>query len=406
MSASSNEQILKHGERVRPHALSAPNEAGPETGERSAQTFAADRPPSEIASMAYWARLAAAGAAVIAGVGASIGLHESSTSSSWFIPILVGTGIAIFLACGWHIVLKGMEKGRERRGLGGAFVGALMLTSVAVATSTTALTSAIGGPAAQSAHQQQILSKHELALRAAWAYALLWYGLEDKATTAAASYRGLVSEETKTGCEARCEAYKRVSANYEIIGREVRREIEGLKRQRDIAQDIIEDARENIAAGDERAFAGSLARIGGVTAALSAVDLGSLLNRVGFVGGDAVNRGLDALNRIDQDMRDFVEDVRSRKTDVEIPTYTSITDNEAVMQYADRVAGAWAVALGVDLAPLVLCLLIFALAQEPLLRDAPVRQSPKDRATKIRDNEAALNSTPTLARPALRMINA
>lgn len=355
--------------------------------------------------MAYWARLTAAGAAVIAGVGASIGLHESSTSSGWFIPILVGTGIAIFLACGWHIVLKGMEKGRTRDGVGGALVGAVMLTSVAVATSTTALTSAIGGPAAQSAHQQMILSKHELALRRAWAYALLWYGLEDKATTAAASYRGLMSEETKTGCGSRCEAYKRVAANYEITGREVRREIEGLKRQRDVAQDVIEEAREDIATDDERAFAGSLARIGGATAALSAVDLGSLLNRVGFVEGDAVNRGLDALNRIDQDMRDFVEDVRIRKIDVEIPTYMSITDNEAVLLYADRVAGAWAVALGVDLGPLVLCLLIFALAKEPLLRDPARRQSQQERANKIRGEEEALNNEPTITGPVLRITN-
>ena len=74
------------------------------------------------------------------------------------------------------------------------------------------------------------------------------------------------------------------------------------------------------------------------------------------------------------------------------PLFRPISKGEAVIRYFDRVIAAVFLALGIDIAPFLLAMLILAFAYEPLMRDIDPGDDDahKDQATRIAADESSV----------------
>ena len=334
--------------------------------------------------------------AIVAGIGSSIGLNEIQPSGGWFIPVLIGLGIAAVLATGWHLVITGAEKARTPRGVIGVVGGGILLAMLAIGSSGWSLVTAISGDLASQAHMEGTLQEYEATFQAAQSRVDRQAVIPDMVAQAAATYGALARDEESgrigpAGCGKRCIAYQDVESNYNALAAGLSGMIDGAHQTRQDGLAALASARQAVMTANQDGFRDAILTAGTVIESLKAFDLTARIERIGFVDV-SVAEGLSQLSRIDQTLRDKAAQVASDKSDLVVPVFRPISKGEAVIRYFDRVAAAAILALGIDLAPLLLALLILAFAYEPLMRNTEEKdeEARKQQASRVAVDESSV----------------
>ena len=341
------------------------------------------------------AHIAATVAAIVVAFGASIGFHDMTGSLP--LAILGGVGIASILGLGWYALITAGSRAR-RGGAKLAIVSlGVLLVAVALGTSGWALATAIGGKSAMAVHNSAQVEEHETALNDAYARVTGQTGVIDAMVTASTAYEGYAQAETAGdlgnggGCGPRCRTYQRA-------GDAIDTEAANLTSQVDAARVAQLEALELLAmARTSDDPAPLLAQVASTVAFLNAVDLDA--GNVGILNYTATSSGLEGVQNegLTQAIIDADEELPPA---VDVPEYRDVTKSEATAMYWDRVVGAWIAAFAIDLAPLVMLLIVMAMAMEPLLRDdkPKIKFRPAKSNDEIRVNEEDVSGNVTRLR--------
>lgn len=303
--------------------------------------------------------------ALIAGGGATIGFHDMT--QSWLIAALAGAGITTILGLGNHIILGMARRNRTRHGIAAVVGAAMLLAMVAIATSSWALTTAIAGPAAQRIHLLDTTQTYDDAVNVARARIDAQSGITEAVSIAAARYRAAAQDEELgrrglPGCGPNCRAYAVTAANYEALSASFVDLIKEHDQALLNARKKLDELRRNAVSADTLTFGENTTAISAAISAVRMLDLHPKVSNIGVVSHQATD-----LHRFDSDLRRETKQISGESPEVIVPVYRPISNAEAVYQYRDRVAGAWAAALGIDLTPLILTLLLLLAAREPLI---------------------------------------
>lgn len=324
---------------------------------------------------------AASIAALTAAGGTSLGVY-SMTDNIW-ISGLSGVAVASILGLGWWSLITAGSRARRlpnKFGIGGIGVG---LAGLALATSGWAMATAIGGSAAMNQHNRFQVSLHEDALQAAHSRLTDQEIVIDNVSNAGAIYAGYAKAETEgdlggaSGCGPKCRSYQRLGASMNGVQ-------DDLQETYDSANDLHSAAVTHLASARNQADPqDSLAIVSAAIAEMNSVDLDP--GQVGMVQYSATAGGLqmDQLDSLTQAIVDADADAAPMVT---APSYEVLSEADATMRYAKHVKGAWIMAVGVDVAPFIMLLIVMLLAGEPLLREPrKLRKAVTD--AEIRGNE-------------------
>jgi hypothetical protein len=325
------------------------------------------------------AHITAGCCAAIAALGAAIGFRE--LSDSWLVSGLIGAGTAVVLGLGWFAVMGAASATRRHRNVGMIAMIGLFLTLVAIAVSGWSLATALGGKSAQRMHQQAQTTQHEAALAAAYKRVTDQEPLLTEVVTAQTVYTGYAEDETRRGgCGPRCQTYRSMGDTMTSVRAGLQGQMEQAASRRREAEAALAQAR----LGQD--VEANLALVASTVSHLNAIDLAT-----GPVGMVRYTAGAEGVSNVatDEVTQALIAADADLPEPVAVPVYEKISNAEATLRYAGRVAGAWAAALGIDCAPFLLLLLVIALWSEPLLREEKVRKA-KPTDDDIRDREESV----------------
>jgi hypothetical protein len=343
------------------------------------------------------AHIAASIAAAVVAVGASIGFHDM-TGSLW-LAILGGVGIASILGLGWWALITAGS--RARRGAAKAAIVSIgiLLVAVALGTSGWALATAIGGKSAMTVHNAAQIELHETALNDAYARVAGQTGVIDAMSTASTAYSGYADAEVAGdlgnggGCGPRCRTYQRAAEAIDTEADNLQSQVDGARDAQLAALGALAAARTS----DDPALL--LAEVASTVALLNAVDLDA--GNIGILQYTATSTGLEGVSN--EGLTQAIIDAdKVLPPAVAVPEYRDVTKSEATLMYWDRVIGAWIAAFAIDVAPLVMLLIVMAMAMEPLLREAKprIQLRPAKSNDEIRVKEDDVNNVTAFQRPA------
>lgn len=309
------------------------------------------------------ARILALIASILVGVAAFWGLRhivgENGGLSSWLVPAVVSAALVAMLAGAWHILFgHAVTSDQTDIGLPLVIAAGVGLTAIHIATSSWFLATEIGGRSALEHHRALALN----ALTAAASY-LSGQSERDRAVLAAAnqahgSIDRLLGCEIRNGCISGLIGRGRVAQEVErALGAlsDHRRDLEAtLNRRPTLLEEVraqIETARQALYAQDGNAFDRAVnAAIAGLGTA-QAVDPSRVLADIGGVSRlSAVNGAISSLSSVLNNTQFGAP--------IDVPLYIPMDRATAVIDYAEEIAFAWAVAVAVDSLPLVLLFLL------------------------------------------------
>ena len=194
-----------------------------------------------------------------------------------------------------------------------------------------------------------------------------------------------------SGCGKRCIAYQDVEANYNRLGNGLATMIEEARSSEGSGRAALNNARHAVMTADQDAFREALLKAGSVIGSLKDFDLSTRIERTGLIDVSLTDE-LGQLGRIDEDLRQKARQIAANAEPIAVPVFRPISKGEAVIRYFDRVIAAVFLALGIDIAPFLLAMLILAFAYEPLMRDIDPGDDDahKDQATRIAADESSV----------------
>ena len=327
------------------------------------------------------ARLLSLICACVAGGGAFIGFTDMTGNP--IIAGLIGGGVALILGFGWHFTLHAAE--HSRRGLkpiSTLAVAGVLLVCIALATSGWSLATALGGRSALAHAQAAALSAHASALTEAKDHVDGQSVLINKVRQAAAASHLLGGDEGRSGQGPRFRSYLRTEANLITLADNMQSDLTS-KAAPYVKQGEDALAAGRAALGTDAPFAAAMADAEAAVGSLSAIDISRTVLDAGLV---TVNdKGLPQLDPITKALYTAAD--AAKPTPVVLESYVPMTRSQATSQFADTIIPAWVAAVGIDVAPFLLLILMLVLAGEPLLR-AEVEPKHKVTAEEIRVADA------------------
>lgn len=312
-------------------------------------------------NLATVSRITALICAGIAGIGAAIGFSDMTANLP--LSVLLGGGVAIVLAFGWHTLLSAAEHSRRTLTRVGLVTAGVLLVCVALATSGWSLATAIGGRTALSQAQATALADHAAALDAAKARVDAQEALINTVKQSAVATQMLGAEEGTSGEGPLFRSYQRTSENLDILATSMTDDLGKAAAAVQAGTEALTAGR--AALGNDDAFSRAMADAEAATAALLAIDISRRVLSVGMVGlNDAKQPQLEPITAAL-----YKAAAGSVPAAVEVPVYAPMTRAQATFERAGSVLPAWIAAIGVDVTPLILLCLLLLLSHEPLLRE-------------------------------------
>lgn len=312
---------------------------------------------------------------IVAAIGTAKGLIDANPHEPAWIFILLAAALGLTLAVAWHVLLDSAASTRTPLGTVGVLVGALLVVALAVTNSTWSIATGLGGDAALVDQRYKAVLVADLQLSNATSNIELQSSAEPHLRNAAAQFQALSMEEAERGgCGPLCNAQKRVAADFTQQADQIARKKTALFAVGGQASNALASARAAIADGP--AFEAELKAAHQHLAVLAGADLTRAISfTTGIVDQDIPAVGLNKLSQIQNQLQSTLAGLKAglKPVDLDATAYKPVSKSAAVV--SSPALAAFALALGIDIAPFILLLLILCWRKEPLLRNAPAPRS-------------------------------
>jgi hypothetical protein len=336
-------------------------------------------------------RIAGMLCAMFAGIGIADGIHQNSPASGWLVPVIAGLVIAPALAIFWHVMIGSVTGMIRTTSLVITFVVMTVLTAATLGASAQAIATSIAGQAALATELSAKVDAFNQALALAYAEATGWRGIAQMAGMKAAGLRAQANNEaggshgTGKGCGPKCAQYQEFAGSFENSHQQLLAMLDDAAKQRDRGDAAMNELRDAAAHGDQSGF---IAAGEGVTKAitdLNAVDPRPIIQGTGGSVGSA--KGI-TIEKETKEFNDAANVALAKRQQVAAPVFAPLSVGEATRnQIFGTALHGWILAGVIDIVPLLLLIIAFAMSREVWMNEEVVRskitnigRNDKDRA--------------------------
>ncbi len=324
-------------------------------------------------------QIAAVLCALFAAAGIGHGMHDANPDGGWLIPNFAGIVAATALAIFWHVVLGAVIGMVRRTSLIALFVGAMLITAVALGASAQAIATAVAGRSALSAELSLLIDGYGKSLNEAYGQATNWRGVADAANVLATGLNAQSETETSgnngtgKGCGPRCASLTDAAASFKNGAASLQGMLDNATSERDAAAKGLGDLRAAAASGDQHAFMAAAETVAQGVAKLNAIDPRPIIDTTGMVV--ASKNGIDLSTETAEFRAKADKALTDRKT-VSTPVFLPMSLGQATRKQAFGSAlHGWILAGAIDVLPLLFLALIFILSREVWLHENVQRSS-------------------------------
>lgn len=323
-------------------------------------------------------QIAAILCALFAAAGIAHGMHDANPAGGWLVPALAGIVAAAGFAIFWHVVIGSVVGMVRLATIIALFVGAVIVTAVAVGASAQAIATAISGRSALAAELSQQVDAYNTALAEAYTQATGWRGVAEAAVVLSAGFRVQANNEaggghgTGKGCGPKCNSYGEAAESFGAGGQALNRLLDDATAMRDKGDGAMTDLRLAAANGDQDAFMAAANAVAQQIGKLNAVDPQPIIANTGMV--IASDKGID-LSAETADFEAKGKAALANRHAVDAPIFRPMSLGEATRkQFVGSALHGWILAGAIDILPLLFLAMIFVLSREVWLQEDVQRE--------------------------------
>jgi hypothetical protein len=317
-------------------------------------------------------QLAAILCAGFAALGIAHGIHAANPSNGWVIPAVAGAIAATVFAVCWHVLIGSIVGMVRLSMIIALFVGATILTGIAVGASAQAIATAIAGRSALAAELSLKVEDYSTALNNAYVRATSWRGAADAANILATGLEARSGTEadgnngTGKGCGPKCASYKDAANAFRNGAMNLKTMLDEAGTTRKEGEDALGRLRFAAASGDQITFMAAVEEVAHTITILNAVDPKPLVDNIGEVVFS--DKGINLSTETADFRAKANAALMNRPEATPAPVFTAMTLGEATRsQILGSAMHGWILAGALDVLPLLIFAFTFIISREVYL---------------------------------------
>lgn len=335
-------------------------------------------------------QIAAILCALFAAAGIAHGMHDADPSGGWATPAMAGVVAATALALVWHAMMGAIVGMVRTATIILLFIGAIIVTVIAVGASAQAIATAISGHSARAAELSSQIDAYGKALADAYTQATGWRGVADSAQVISVGFKAQSDSEagggngTGKGCGPKCTSMMDASHAFGQGAIALKAMLDDAAVIRDKGDDAMGRMRTAAAADDQGGFAAAAEEVATQIGKLNAVDPKPIIDNTGMVIGSS--KGID-VSKETAEFRAKASAALAERHAVEAPVFRPMSLGEATRrQIGGSALHGWILAGAIDILPLLFLAILFVMSREVWMHQeverkklTPVGRNERDR---------------------------
>lgn len=328
--------------------------------------------------------------ALFASAGIANGIHEAAPDNGWLIPIFAGVIAAAAFAGIWHVLIGAVVGMVRMSMIIATFVGAIILTLIALGASATAIATAVAGKAAIAAELSNKVDAYGKSLADAYVRATSWRGAADAANVLAVGLNGRAETEesggngTGSGCGPKCSSLRDAAQSFRTGADALLAMLAVAAEDNERGQAAMAALRIAATNGDQVSFMAAAEEVAGTVATLNAVDPKPIVDMIGMV--EFSDKGID-LSAETTDFRAKANAALANRPEAVAPPVFKPLDPVSATraQIFGAASHGWILAGAIDVLPLLFLAFTFIMSREVWLQEPVERRNLTARGRNERD---------------------